>query len=100
MEFPKVPDNNFSPQSIEDVLNYYNENFVPVFAYSTAISGILSEQMLNELRNCLDHLAKANRQIDSCDNLQKAKNHIDRSCLDCAKIAWVELYADADDLFH
>lgn len=99
MEFPEQPDPNFSPQSIEGILEYYNKYFVPIFAYSTAVSGILSEQMLNELRNCIDHLAKANRQLDVEGNLQKAKNHIDRSCLDCAKIAWVELYDYADELY-
>ncbi len=44
--------------------------------------------MLNELRNCLDHLAKAEIGHDPIVDLGKARNHLDRACLDCVKIVW------------
>lgn len=93
------PITTVKPETIDDVLKYYRNSFVPIFSLATAISGTLPEQILNELRNCLDHLSRSAEGHDIEGNIQKAKSHIDRSCLDCAKIAWVTLYREAETSF-
>lgn len=95
-----LPTTNNSPlNSASDILTYYRENFLPVFAYATAMEANISIEMLNEIRNCFDHLARADSGSHSEDNLLKAKNHLDRACLDCVKISWVACKKDIDKLY-
>lgn len=81
--------NSDQPSSLSDILAYYRENFLPIFAYATAVEQKMPAQVLNEIRNTFDHLARADVGHSTKDNLAKAKNHLDRACLDCVKIAWV-----------
>ncbi len=95
----KIPEEP-TPIDIAQVLKHYRVNFYPIFAYATAMEANISIQMLNELRNCFDHLARAETGDSPDANIAKAKNHIDRACLDCAKIAWVACKKEVERLFQ
>jgi hypothetical protein len=94
-KFPEEP----TPANISKILQHYRENFFPIFAYATAMDAKISVQMLNEIRNCFDHLSRADLGNASEANIIKAKNHIDRACLDCAKIAWVACKNEVERIF-
>lgn len=99
LELNKIPDDPTS-SNISQVLKYYRENFFPIFAYATAMEARIPIEMLNEIRNCFDHLARAELGHDPDANIIKAKNHIDRACLDCAKIAWVACKNEVERVFN
>jgi hypothetical protein len=82
------------PTNVSDILAHHRDNFLPIFAYATASERNMSVQILNEIRNCLDHLARADTGKNAEKNIEKAKNHIDRACLDCVKVAWIAFSRD------
>lgn len=88
--------------SIEDVLTYYSEEVVPALASANTIGGEFPEEVLNEIRNAMTHIARANHLSKSgenskvADEIKAAGRHLKRTVLDSLKVTIVNLSEQCD----
>jgi vacuolar-type H+-ATPase subunit I/STV1 len=79
-----------SPLTIGGVLRYYREKLVPALAAALAVDDKFPEEVLNELRAAMTHLAAADyngRDKQKREyELKAALRHVRRACLDCLKV--------------
>lgn len=89
--------------SIEELFEFYRNNFIPAYSDAVAFTGRKETQNLIELENCLAHIAQYhNPSLDKKtkdDNLKKANDHLVRVTLDSYKITWLEMNRIIDGLF-
>lgn len=72
---------------IED---HYFRDFLDIYGTTISITEMHPEQVNNEIRNALTHIARAlvDEQADEvADNIEKAKAHIERAKRDCLKLS-------------
>ncbi len=81
--------------TLDKVLEFYCNSFVPIYADFVALSAIKPEQVLIEESNILSHLTQyLNNDISDDlqkENLSKAHNHLIRATLDLHKMVWAEI---------
>lgn len=82
-------------RTIESVLEYYHSEVIPALSYAVTIDDAFPEEVLNELRNTLTHMARANHvgvvSESGQDELSAAMRHLKRSTLDCLKVSLLVL---------
>lgn len=64
------------------------------------MEAVISTEMLNEIRNCFDHLSRAEAGSYPKENINKAISHLDRASLDCAKISWVACKKEVEKMYN
>ena len=88
------------PQRIEDVLDYYNEEVIEALAAAVIYDNKFPDAVLNEMRNALTHMARANSlprgSAEYLDDLKAAYRHLKRTCLDCFKVSVIHLAEGID----
>lgn len=78
--------------SVSSLLTYYHDEVVPALATAVTVSHTFPQEVLNELRNAMTHMGRANAlnpqtNIDDVNHeLKAAKRHLLRCTLDCLKI--------------
>lgn len=75
--------------ALDFIANEFHDNFMDIYALTIAISEKHPEQVNNEVRNCLNHIARALRAEtldDARENLKKAAGHLERGRRDCLKL--------------
>lgn len=77
------------------ILEDFHSDFQEVYSYAVTALEIAPEQANNEIRNALNHIARAltaNDDQSADDNLRQAKGHIERAKRDCLKLALIHLH--------
>ncbi|WP_424979975.1 hypothetical protein [Leisingera sp. S232] len=80
---------------IADALQYHNDHLVPALAIAVAVDGKFPQKVLNEIRNALTHLSRAEvlrksagaKEEEALKEIGSACRHLQRTTLDCLKIA-------------
>ena len=87
--------------TVGDVLAYFHSEVVRAVAISYAVANAFPEQILNEIRASMTHLAKANDlgegHKDYQTELKASWRHLKRTCLDCFKLSIFSIAKRADD---
>ncbi len=82
----------------------YEHHLKPLLAQVEAETQRLPSAVLNELRAFIDHISRCYRPNVTKDfiekNLWKARNHLKRAILDCAKNVILALADRTEDFFH
>jgi len=87
-----------------DFIELYTKRFVGAYSDLVALTGVKQEQTLIEQENILGHLIQSeNPSLDPDkrkENIDKAKNHLIRLCIDTHKLLWAEIRKELDDVVH
>ncbi len=87
------------PLSEQELYEYHEETFKPIYADLVAVIGTKPEQIVFELEAALSHIAVAKTNTDLYEeNIQKAYGHLQRASLDAAKIMWLEYMQKAEKI--
>ena len=89
--------------TIQVVVDYYHNFFVPAYADLVAFLGDKPVQVLVEIENYNSHMMRA-MEDGSADgvissNLKKAKGHLQRGTLDCYKLLFVHINRQINQYF-
>lgn len=90
----------FSPQDgrstetsvLEVIARDFHEEFMDMYALAVATAEVHPEQANNEVRNAVNHLARAllaEDEHEQEDQVRKARGHIERAKRDCLKITLI-----------
>jgi hypothetical protein len=82
----------------EDLFEFYNEVFIPVYAEVVSRRREKPRQVAIEIENAFSHLStyfSVSSLDEKTSNIKKAIGHIQRATLDCQKILWITLFNDA-----
>jgi len=74
----------------KDVYDYYMNEVVPALGAAIVLDDKFPEDVLNEIRSAMTHVARSHFSEDDTykqEQLKAALNHLRRVCLDCLKIA-------------
>jgi len=77
------------------ILKDFQDEFQELYSYAITVLEVAPEQANNEIRNALNHIARAlsANDIDAgIRDIEKAKSHIDRAKRDCLKLANIHLH--------
>lgn len=77
------------------ILEDFHEDFQEVYSYAITSLEVVPEQANNEIRNALNHIARALTANDPelvDENLAQAKGHIERAKRDSLKLALIHLH--------
>jgi hypothetical protein len=77
------------------ILEDFHEDFQEIYSYAVTTLEIAPEQANNEIRNALNHIARALTADDMAhaeDNLSQARGHIERAKRDCLKLALIHIH--------
>jgi len=75
----------------DDVFKFYRDIFQAIYSDLVAATQSKPTQILIEIENAMTHLSSAKVHDDlAMDNCKKAKGHLMRASLDCAKMLWIE----------
>ena len=81
---------------IDELFEFYKEEFVPAYSDLVGYIGDKPQQVLIELENVLLHLSQVfNPEVTpqkKSENLQKANDHLFRVTLDCYKLLWINMH--------
>jgi hypothetical protein len=86
--------------SIEAVLKYYQDEVVPSLAAAIVAKDKMPVEILNEIRNSVTHLAAASTATESkskAKELEAARRHMKRACLDGLKTSVYHSSKKSDD---
>lgn len=97
LERRAVPDRRAAPAKYEligGVISFFHQDFSSYYASTIAIVEKLPDQINNEIRNAMSHLARANAS-DNIATIQlecdRARAHIERANRDCLKCSIITL---------
>ena len=81
---------------IQRVLQYYHDEVIPALAAALTIDDAFPEEVLNEIRNAMTHVARASCMTDAAlqsriDEAKAAQRHLKRVVLDCLKVCILAL---------
>jgi hypothetical protein len=79
----------------EIIIDDFHNDFEGIYSYAVTVLQLAPEQANNEIRNALNHLARAliaEEDGSAKDNLLQAKGHIERAKRDCVKLAVIHLH--------
>ena len=83
----------------QDLYQYHEEVFKPIYADLIAVIGTKPEQIVFELEAALSHIAVAKTDNSVYqENIDKAHGHLQRAALDAAKIMWLEYRERAEKI--
>ena len=90
--------------TLQEFLNFYNEEFKPVYADLVAYLADKPINIIIEQENAFSHLTvyldeNQNEEIRQ-NNLEKANNHIVRATLDAYKLLWAELMKEINSIWE
>ncbi len=77
------------------ILEDFHDDFQEVYSYAVTALELAPEQANNEIRNALNHIARALTANDENEidiNLHQAKGHIERAKRDCLKLALIHTH--------
>lgn len=83
---------------VEDLFEFYNKIFVPIYSEVVARRQEKPRQVAVEIENSFSHLAtyfSSQDEKEKSSNIAKAIGHIQRATLDCQKILWITLLQHA-----
>jgi len=89
-------------KGISGALQYHNDFLVPALAVAVAIDGTFPQKILNEVRNALTHLSRAEVLKKEKDfpkallEIKSAERHLMRTTLDCLKISIIAYAAKTE----
>ena len=86
----------------KELFHFYNDKFQLIYADLVAIKGDKPTEIVLQIESFVSHLAVANTTTDDeqvKSNLTKAQGHLQRACLDAAKMLWKELKERADRVY-
>lgn len=77
------------------IIEDFHDDFQEVYSYAVTSLEVVPEQANNEIRNALNHIARAltaNDPAEVDNNLAQAKGHIERAKRDSLKLALIHLH--------
>ena len=80
------------------ILRDFHTDFEDIYSYAVTVLELAPEQANNEVRNALNHIARAllaGEMVSADENLLQAKGHIERAKRDCVKLAVIHLHEQA-----
>lgn len=84
----------------QEFIDFYNNQFLPVYADTVAYLADKPAQIIIEIENTFSHLAQYlntnNSKTIQDENIKKAYNHLLRATIDCYKILWVTMSNDIE----
>jgi len=84
----------------DQFINFYNSDFLPVYADTVAYLADKPAQIIIEIENTFSHIAQYLNNNNSDEvknaNIEKAYNHLLRATIDCYKILWVTMNNDIE----
>lgn len=87
---------------LSEIVSYYNDIFVPAYAYAVAELGDKPQQLLIEVENCNAHIMQGlshdEGTAEYTENMKSAKRHLQRGALDSYKLIWVHLVENVERL--
>lgn len=81
-----------SSRILEVIKEDFHNDFMDVYALTISLTDKHPEQANNEIRNALNHLARAlmiDTPQDALEQITKAQGHIERAKRDCLKISLI-----------
>jgi hypothetical protein len=95
-----MTDKNSDLLSIQKLLAYYHGEVVPALATAVTLDHAFPQEVLNEVRNALTHMGRANALDPEKDGAQKelqaAKRHLMRCTLDSLKVILLSIAKRCD----
>lgn len=88
-------------RQVKNVLFHFDQNFTKYLAATIGLTEKLPEEVNNQIRNAMTHLARAQvapTQSALGDEVSKAKSHIDRANRDCLKASIIVAREKLDNL--
>ena len=76
---------------LEEIFKSYTEKVAPIYTYLVALKGKKPVQVLVEIENVFSHISQAVQGRNKQDNLERAKNHLERLHIDLYKLLLVEV---------
>lgn len=85
----------------KEVFDFYQDTFKRIYADLVAVIGNKPTEIIFEIEACFSHLGVAKTssipQVQQ-DNIDKALGHLQRASLDSAKLLWLNLRSNADQI--
>ncbi|TPI64255.1 hypothetical protein FJ420_17185 [Mesorhizobium sp. B3-1-3] len=98
-----MPQNNPSQYTVSQLLAYYHDEVVPALATAVTLDHAFPQEVLNELRNAMTHMARANA-LDASQahaaqkELHSAHRHLLRCTLDSLKVVLLAIAKPCDEM--